>query len=87
MGTKKFNGIWFFCYSHDHLPPHVHGEANGVAIILELLANGTVVIANRRDAVTPFNAPKNQVRRIRRTAVKQYDALLALWEGTHGKAF
>ena len=87
MGSRHFNGVRFQSYSLDHLPPHVHGSSNGVTLLLELLANGTVEISERAGAVTPGNAPDNEVRRIRRIAVKRYAELLALWEATHGKTF
>jgi len=56
-------------------------------VILELLPDGTVRVAGRRSSVIAINAPHNATRHIRRTAVKQYVDLLALWEAIHGKAF
>ena len=87
MGSRQIDGVRFQCYSLDHAPPHVHAFYGGSKVILELLPDGTVRIAKRRKAVTPGNTPDNTVRRIRRTAVKRYAELLALWEAIHGKAF
>lgn len=56
-------------------------------MILELLQDGTVRVADRRDAILPVHAPVSTIRRIRRIAARQYAELLKLWEATHGKAF
>ncbi len=53
----------------------------------ELLQDGTARIAGRRSSVIAINALHNAIRHIRRTAVRQYVELLALWEAIHGKAF
>ena len=39
-------------YSHDHLPPHVHGRYAGVQVLVEMV-DGTVKLARRPKAIRP----------------------------------
>lgn len=38
------------------------------------------------DAIRPFNAKRADVRKILTSAAENFEALVALWEGIHGKA-
>jgi hypothetical protein len=71
-------------YVADHDPPHVHGTVAGVILVLALLEGGGVALADRKDAVSPGNAPRNVVARIQRVAAANVDELWALWERVHG---
>jgi hypothetical protein len=86
VGSKTFNGVWFSAFSHDHWPPHVHGEYGSVIVVVELLMNGTVAESKRRDAVKPPNGKRSDVRHILAVAANNYSALKTLWEVTHGTA-
>ena len=86
MGSKTFEGVWFAAFSHDHLPPHVHGQYAGVVVIVELHRGGGVSESFRRDAIKPANAKRSDVRRILAVAATYRDELWALWEATHGTA-
>lgn len=84
MGSKTFDGVWFISFSHDHLPPHVHGRYAGTTVIIDLLPDGRAIKSNRADVVTPDNAKRNDVRKILRTAADYAEELHELWEKTHG---
>jgi hypothetical protein len=71
-------------YPGDHDPPHVHATTAGVMLVLALLADGGVGLADRKDAISPGNAPRSIVARIQRVAAQNVDELWALWEMMHG---
>lgn len=54
-------------------------------MIVELRADGTVVIANRDDAIIPANAKRNDVKKILETARNHYDEIAAKWEQMQGE--
>jgi len=56
---------------------------SGVMLILNLLADG-VVLADRKDAISPANAPRNVVNKIQRVAADNVETLWKLWEDAHG---
>jgi hypothetical protein len=74
----------FSVYSHDHLPPRVHGSAEGVTVIIDLLADGRVRLSRRKDKISPSGSKRNVVKKILRVARKNEVELMALWEKTHG---
>jgi hypothetical protein len=78
--------VWFISYSHDHLPPHVHGRYAGTQVVIDLLVGGKVRRAKRADSVLPKNAKRGDVRRILNIAAKHGVELKELWEKAHGKA-
>ncbi len=84
MGSKTFDGVWFISFSHDHLPPHVHGSYAETVVVVELLADGSVAESDRRDAVQPANAKRTDVRRILKIAEAHAAELMKLWEKAHG---
>jgi hypothetical protein len=86
MGTKTIGGVWFQSYSHDHLPPHVHGTYGGVRVIVDLLPDGTIRESKRWNAVTPMNAKRSDVRHVLRVAAENVEALQTLWEKIHGSS-
>ena len=55
-------------------------------MIVDLLSNGSVALADRKDAIRPGNAKRADVRKILNAAAKHYTELTALWEKIHGKA-
>jgi hypothetical protein len=84
VGSKTFDGVRFMAYPADHDPPHVHATTAGVIVVLALLGDGGVGLADRKDAISPGNAPRNVVARILRVAAANVDELWALWEKVHG---
>ena len=86
MGSKTFDGVWFIAYSHDHLPPHVHGLYENTEVLVDLLPGGGVAKSNRREAVRPSGAKRGDVRRIMSTAAAHAAELHELWEKAHGSA-
>ena len=82
MGSKTFEGVWFTSYSHDHLPPHVHGTFGETTLILDLYP---VRQSSRPRSAKPANAPRNQIKRILEVAQLHERDLEMLWEVTHGK--
>ena len=85
---RRSNGVWFVAYSHDHPPPHVHGQYAETIVIVDLLADGaggwTTAQSERRDAVKPINAKRSDVRRILDMAAAHAAELGQLWEDVHG---
>ncbi|WP_263364949.1 DUF4160 domain-containing protein [Edaphobacter acidisoli] len=73
-------------HTNDHLPRHVHGSMSETEVIVDLLEDGNVALANRRDAIRPANAKRSDVKKILRSAAEHFDDLVALWEKTHDKA-
>jgi len=55
----------------------------GVILVLDLLPDG-LVLADRKDAVSPSNAPRNVVNKIQRVAADNVETLWQLWEDAHG---
>jgi hypothetical protein len=85
VGSRQFGAIRFVVYSNDHWPRHVHGFADETEAIVDLLAGGDVALANRADAIRPLNAKRSDVKKILVSAAENFEALVALWEGIHGK--
>jgi hypothetical protein len=83
MSSLTFAGVWFSCYSDDHMPPHVHGKYGGVTVIVELI-DGHVRLAKRSKAISPPNGKRSDVKRILQTATENADALHNLWRRVHG---
>lgn len=86
VGSKTFDGVWFLSFSHDHLPPHVHGRYAGITVILDLLAGGGIAESSRSKAVIPSNAKRSDVRKIVEAAEEHAAELHELWETTHGRS-
>ena len=83
MGSYEADGITFRVFSGDHDPPHVHCRYQGIKVIIELGADRTVGLADRKNAVQPGNAKRGQVRRVLELAGAQFDDLVRLWEDAH----
>ena len=73
-------GVRFFIYPQDHAPLHVHARYAQTLAVVELRADRTVALASRQNRIIPRNAKHGDVRKILRTAVKHYDAIVAAWE-------
>lgn len=86
MGSVKLDGVRFVVYSNDHEPRHVHGFLSETEAIVDLRADGTVALANRRDAVRPAAAKRSDVKRILNIAAFHFEELAELWRITHGGA-
>ncbi len=84
MGSLRFEGILFAAYPMDHDPPHVHAYYAEVQVIVELLPNGEVEIAKRRDAVRPREHKQSDVQRVLRCAKAHLAELMKAWEEAHG---
>lgn len=83
VGSYQFDGVTFRVYPGDHDPAHVHGRYQGIVVILELLADGQVRLAERNDGILPGDAKRNQVRHVLTVAGKHFDDLMELWEEAH----
>jgi hypothetical protein len=84
VGSKTYDGVWFSAYSHDHEPPHVHGEYAGVEVLVDLLPDGKIRKSGRDKSVRPRKAKKSDVRHILSVAAANASELMKLWEDTHG---
>jgi hypothetical protein len=81
--SRRFGSVLFAAYPQDHIPRHVHGFTAHTEVIVDLRQDGSVAIANRRDAVRPGNAKRNDVRSILSAAADHFEELVALWEKMH----
>jgi hypothetical protein len=52
---------------------------------MDLLSNGNVALADRKDAIRPGNAKRSTVKKVLTAALAHYDDLVALWEEVHGQ--
>jgi Domain of unknown function (DUF4160) len=86
VGSLRFDGILFIVYSNDHPPRHVHGFLSETEVIVDFRSDGTIALADRKDAIRPANAKRSDVKKIMNAAAEHFDDLAALWEGIHGKA-
>jgi len=86
VGSLSFDGIRFVVYSNDHPPRHVHGFLAETQVIVDLLEDGNVALADRADAIRPGNAKRSDVRKILNAAAAHFDELAALWKGIHGQS-
>jgi Domain of unknown function (DUF4160) len=88
MASLTFEGVIFSVFSNDHPPRHVHAQAAGVVVIINLRQDGMVEIAKRKRgqlAIKPGNAKKSEVKRALRMAALHFEALAELWERVHEK--
>ena len=53
---------------------------------MDLRSDGDVALADRKDAIRPTNAKRSDVKKILNAAAQNFEQLVALWEGIHGKA-
>ncbi len=81
--TVRAGGVRFKIYPQDHEPRHVHGLYGGIEVIVDLLADGTVRLARRKDAVQPGNAKRSDVRKILNAAAEYFDAIVVAWREMH----
>ncbi|MDQ2865800.1 MAG: DUF4160 domain-containing protein [Candidatus Eremiobacteraeota bacterium] len=80
MSTVRIGSVQFRVFPQDHEPVHVHGRYAETVVVVELLADGTVQKAPRKDAVIPPDAKRSDVRKILKTAAEHYDEIMAAWE-------
>lgn len=73
-------------YSDDHQPRHVHCFLEDAEIVVDLMENDSVALANRKDSIRPSNAKGSTVRKALTSVAKNYDQLAELWENIHGQA-
>jgi hypothetical protein len=83
MSSRQFGPVRFVAHPQDHEPRHVHGFMSEAEVIVDLLTNGSVALASRRDAIRPGNAKRSDVRRIMDTAAEHFEKLVELWESMH----
>lgn len=83
MTTLRIAGVSFKIYPQDHTPRHVHGLYQGIEVIFDLNSDRTVTLADRRDAVQPGSAKRNQVRHVLNRAAENVDVLVTAWEAMH----
>ena len=83
MSSLSFGGVLFSAYPNDHLPRHVHAYYGSIHAIVEIQADRTVVLADRKDATSPRNAKRSSVKKMLNVAAEKFDELWALWEEMH----
>lgn len=83
MGSLLERGVRFAAYPNDHPPRHIHGYYEGVLVIVELLEDGQVGLADRVDAIRPTGAKRSAARKILQAAAARHQDLIALWGRAH----
>ena len=83
MSSLRLDGVLFSVYPNDHLPRHVHAYFGSISAIVEIRADRTVVLADRKDATSPRNAKRSSVKKMLDVAAENFDELWALWEEMH----
>ena len=83
MSTVRAGGVRFRIYPQDHEPVHAHGRYAETIAIVELRADGSVVLAECDDAIIPTDAKRNDVRKILKEAAAAFNELVAAWEKMH----
>lgn len=84
MASRRFGAVRFVAYPQDHEPRHVHGFSAETEVIVNLLANGAVALAERPDAIRPADAKRSEVRKILEVAAEHFEELAELWVRMHG---
>jgi hypothetical protein len=84
MSSIRFEGVWFESFPNDHTPRHVHGSYAEVVVVVDLLPDGGVQVADRVNAIKPRNASRSDIRHVLAVANKHFEELVALWEKHHG---
>lgn len=73
----------FQCFPIDHEPRHVHALYAGIEVIVDLLDDRAVALADRADRISPANAKRSDVKKILKVAGEHFDELVAAWERMH----
>lgn len=76
--------VLFRVYPQDHTHRahrHVHGFIGSGAVIVDLLADGSVQLAKRKDAA--LHVTRSDVRKVLMEAAEGFDRLVAAWEVMH----
>jgi uncharacterized membrane protein YecN with MAPEG domain len=85
VGSKTFDGVRFSAWVDDHDPPHVHGFYAGIAVVLDIdLKAKAVRLSRRKNNVSPANAKRSEIQRVRRAAERNVDELVQLWKVARG---
>jgi len=82
--SARVSGVLFVAYPQDHEPRHIHGFYGEVEVIVDLLPDRMVSLADRPDSIRPSNAKRNSVRHVLNSAAENYDELVRLWVEMHG---
>lgn len=80
MTTVRAGGVRFRVFPQDHEPVHAHGRCGDTVAIVVLRGDGTVELADRKDAIIPAGAKRSDVRKILAAAGEHFDQILAAWE-------
>jgi hypothetical protein len=83
MGSMRFRGVRFVAYTMEHEPRHVHGFYAETEVVVDLLRDGSVALALRKDVVNTPNASKSDVRHVLTVAADHFDELVILRERHH----
>jgi hypothetical protein len=85
MGSLRFDGVRFWIFVDDHLPPHIHARYAEISVVLDLLPSRGIAISSRALAVRPPDAKSNDLNRVLRIARMHETALRELWRSLHGE--
>jgi hypothetical protein len=83
VSTVRVGGIVFQVFPYDHEPRHVHGLYAGTEVVIDLLDDRAVALADRIDAISPADAKRSDVKKLLNAARDHFDELVAAWEKMH----
>jgi len=84
LTSVRVREVLFRVYPQDHTHRghrHVHGLIGSVAVIVDLMGDGSVRVAQRNDAVQ--HATRSEVRKVLSEAAEGFDRLAEAWEEMH----
>ena len=60
VNSLRIGGIIFQVFPLDHEPRHVHALYAGIEVIVDILDDRTVALADREDPIAPANAKRRE---------------------------
>ena len=82
MSGLRVREVRFKICPQDHDPRHVHGYIGSGAVIVDLKADGSVALADRKDNIVG-RIKNNEVRKVLEEAGEAFNQLVELWEAMH----
>ena len=82
MSGLQVGEVHFQVWPQDHEPRHVHAFIGSGEVIVDLRADGTVDLANRKDAIRG-SVKRSEIHKVLQAADKHFHELAAKWEEMH----
>jgi hypothetical protein len=79
----RVGGIRFKVYPQDHEPRHVQAFVGSGEVVIDLRADGTIVLAGRASGAVRGNMSRSDVKKVLAAAAGAFDRLAKAWEDMH----